>query len=57
MKDNVNDGGTRYVDKEGKELTEQECVKLLKKARGHDAVVSPSGADMKPDPETKDAGK
>lgn len=43
MKDNVNDGGTRYQDKDGKELTEQEYTKLLKKAQN-------AGADVKPTP-------
>jgi len=47
MKDNVNDGGTHYLDKDGNDLTEQEYTKLLKKAQT-------AGADTKPTPDTKD---
>ena len=47
MEDNVNDGGTRYLDKDGKELTKQEYAKLLKREqtadiRGH-VPEAPSG--------------
>jgi len=47
MKDNVNDGGTHYLDKDGKELTEQEYTKLTKKAQN-------AGEDIKSAPDTKD---
>lgn len=46
MKDNVNDGGTRYLDKDGKELTEQEYTMLSKKAQN-------AGADTRPSPDSK----
>ena len=47
MKDIVNDGGTRWFDKDGKELTEQEHAKFLKKAQH-------AGAETKTAPDTKE---
>jgi hypothetical protein len=39
--DHVNDGGTRYRDREGKDLTEQEYARILKRAQNAPAAALP----------------